>query len=80
MNYLYTSFIVALWLIIQWLTHDSYWFNFIINLICVAFMSNSVFVHYQKSKPKHYTREQYSEAMKAALENARISLLNENEK
>lgn len=80
MKYLFTSIIMGIWLIIQWLTHDSYWFNFILNLICMIAMSGSIFVHYEKSKPRHFTREQYQEAMRKAIEKTNISILNEHEK
>jgi len=80
MKYLYILIIIGLWLIIQWLTHDSYWYNFTLNLICMIAMSGSIFVHYKKSKPKHFTREQYQEAMRTAIEKTNISILNEYEK
>lgn len=80
MKYIFTSIIIGLWLIIQWSTHDSYWFNFILNLICMIAMSGSIFHHYERSKPKHFTREQYQEAMRTAIEKTNISILNEYEK
>lgn len=80
MKYIYISIIIGLWLIIQWLTYDSYWFNFILNLICMIAMSGSIFVHYEKSKPKHYTREQYKEAMRKAIEKTNIEILNNYKK
>jgi len=43
-------------------------------------MSGSIFHHYERSKPKHYTREQYQEAMRKAMEKTNISILNEYEK
>lgn len=84
MNYLYTSFMLALWLILQWLTHDSYWFNFTVNLIYVTVSANSIFVYYEKSKQKnierpklHFTRKEWETAFKAAQEKLKISLKNE---
>lgn len=76
MKYIYTSIIVALWLIIQWLTHDSYWFNFVLNLICMIAMSGSIFHHYERSKSRHFTREEYKEAMREAIEKTNIEILN----
>jgi hypothetical protein len=43
-------------------------------------MPGSIFVHYEKSKPKHFTREEYKEAMRNAIEKTNISILNDYEK
>lgn len=43
-------------------------------------MSGSIFVHYEKSKPRHFTREQYQEAMRKAIEKTNISILNDKSK
>ncbi len=68
---------VGLWLAIQWLSHDHYWFNFTVNFSCIAVLSWSIFEHYEKSKPIRFTREEWKEAMKSALEKTKISLKNE---
>lgn len=80
MKYFYVFIVVLLWLIIQWLTHDSYWFNFILNLITIFTLAYSNFQFYQQTKRKHFTRDEYKEAMHKALEKTNNSLLNDQEK
>lgn len=52
MKHFYVLVIISLWLITQWLTHDCYWFNFTLNLICIIAMTYSISYHCEKSKLK----------------------------